>query len=264
MKGFGVLLALILSWSAGAAKAQVSTFIAATWSDDAVHLLDADLNSISSFPAGASDPNGIATDGTLIYTGHFTTNEVIAYDFSGAEQFRWSASIGNLQGMEVVGGELAIASGDAIQFHDPSTGNLIRSVPSTGGSEGLSFDGTVLWSLAGDIVALDPQNGNVVRTIANAASGCSFNGTGISVSAPGELHLGCNNGDWYRVSSGDGSVLESGNNGLDMYGLKLAAGAASVIMSTAQPVPTLGPAALCLLIVLLGVLGRSRLRGDSR
>jgi hypothetical protein len=260
-----LLAAASLLWAAGPARAQAPdpVFIASTWSDTSVHLLDAGLNSITSFSAGASNPNGIATDGTTIYTGHFSTSEVIAYDFSGTEQFRWSASIGNLQGMDLVGTELAVANAGNIQFHDAATGALVRSIPATvsGSVEGVAFDGTVLWLLGSDIAGVDPQNGNVVSTISNAASGCSFAGTGITASAPGELHLGCTNGDWYRVSSNDGSVLASGNNGLNMYGLKLAAGSPGAgVVEPTEPVPTLGPAGLGLLMLLFAGLAWASLR----
>ena len=56
---------LLLAIAAQAQAPQPPAFVAATWNDDSVHLLADDLTSQGSFPAGAADPNGIATDGTM-------------------------------------------------------------------------------------------------------------------------------------------------------------------------------------------------------
>lgn len=195
-------------------------YIAGTWNDDAVHLLDANLNDLGSFPTGAADPNGMATDGETIWSGHFTPQTVVAYDYAGHELYRWSAALSGLQGMEVVGDELAIYRSGDIEFHDPRTGALNRTIPGQSSIEGLAFDGQLLWQLGGTrIYGTNPLDGNVVVTITNAASGCSYGGTGITAPAPGALTLACNDGNWFKVSSADGGVLDSGNNGLNMYGL---------------------------------------------
>lgn len=210
-------------------------YVAATWNDDAVHLLDASLNNITSFPAGSTDPNGIATDGELIYTGHFGTQEVIAYDFFGVEQFRWSATLSGLQGMELVDGELAVYRNGLIDFFDPTDGTLIRSIPSAFSVEGLAYDGVLLWQLADDLIGIDPTDGTVISTVPNAAAGCSFDGTGITANAPGQLVLGCTDGSWYLVSSFTGGVITSGNNGLDMYGLKSLPAADLAVETISEP-----------------------------
>ncbi len=237
----------------GTAELARGEYVAGTWSDTAVHFLDNNLADTGSFPAGSTNPNGIATDGSLIYTGHFTTQEVIAYDFSGVEQFRWSASLSGLQGMELVNGELAVANGGLIEFYTPATGVFNRSIPSAGGSvEGLAFDGIVLWQLdSGAIVGISPADGSVVSSLPNAASGCTFGGTGITASAPGELTLACTNGDWFQVSSADGSVLASGNNGLDMFALKFYSLAPPPAPSVT--VPTMNEWGMILFVILSGL-----------
>ena len=195
-------------------------YVAGTWSDQAVHLLDANLNDLGSFPAGATSPNGMATDGETIWSGHYTSQTVVAYDFAGQELYRWSAALSGLQGMEWVDGELAIYQSASIEFHDPRTGALIRAIPGRSNIEGLAFDGTLLWQLDGAwIYGTNPLDGNVVVTITNAALGCPYDGTGIATDVPGVLTLACADGAWYRVSAADGSVIASGNNGLNMYGL---------------------------------------------
>lgn len=201
---------------------RIGGYVAGTWADSAIRILDQDLNVVRSFPAGSTTPNGIATDGTLIYSGHFSTQEVIAYDFTGTEMFRWSATLWGLQGMELVDGELGVARGGSIDFFEPTTGTYIRSIPSQGSStEGLAYDGVQLWQLVdASIYGVSPANGSVISIIPNAAAGCSFAGTGFTVTAPNELVLACSNGNWYRVSSLDGSVLDSGNNAENMYALK--------------------------------------------
>ena len=107
-------------------------FVTCTWSDTAVHFLDDGLGDTGSFPAGAASPNGIGTDGSTIWTAHFATQEVVAYDFTGAILLRWPATTA-LQGLELVGstGELALinAVGMTIDFYDPFTGTFLRSIP---------------------------------------------------------------------------------------------------------------------------------------
>jgi hypothetical protein len=197
-------------------------YVAADSSTGNVFFLDQSLNRIRSFPAGASNPNGIATDGRLIFTGHFVSEEVIAYNFWGEERFRWSGTLSGLQGMEMVGGELAINRSSAIDFYEPLTGNFIRSIPNISGSvEGIAYDGDYLWLLDNGLVAIDPLTGTVERSIPSAATMCSFGGTGLTTGEPGQLTLGCTDGSWYTVSTADGTILDSGNNGVSMSGLKI-------------------------------------------
>ncbi len=118
---------LFLLFPAGGAES--SEFVAPAWSDTSIHLLDENLADVGSFAAGSDSPNGIATDGTLIYTVDFATQEVVAYDLAGVESFRWSASLTNARAMEIVSGELAIAQIFSIDFFNPATGSLLDSLP---------------------------------------------------------------------------------------------------------------------------------------
>jgi hypothetical protein len=202
--------------------ALLPAYLAATWSGDAVRWLDRSMALRGSYPAGASEPNGITSNGTLAFTGHFHSQEVVARDLFGVEWFRWSGALTGLQGLELVHRALAVARSlevPVIQFHEPGTGALIRSIPSVTEVEGLAFDGRLLWQLASSLHGTNPANGAVVRTIPNAAGDCSFDGTGITAAGNGQLLLACTNGDWFWVSSADGSVIAAGNNGLDMFGL---------------------------------------------
>jgi hypothetical protein len=201
-----------------------SGYVAAIWSDNAVHILDDSMNNVSSFPAGSDRPNGIATDGEIIWTGHYsTTQEVIAYNFQGDILYRWPIEDG-LQGMDLFYSQLAISrNSGVIDFYAASTGTYIRSIPGAelGGIEALAFDGELLWQLGNFIYGTNPWTGEILKTIPNSAGNdCEAQGTGMAVSAPGQLTLACTNGNWYIVSAADGSVLDSGNNSLDMYGLK--------------------------------------------
>ncbi|HHY55949.1 MAG TPA: hypothetical protein GYA08_10985, partial [Chloroflexi bacterium] len=237
---------------ASTAPAADVRYVAGTQSDNAVHQLDANLNDLGSFPAGAADPNGMATDGATIWSGHFNPERVVAYDFAGNELYRWSAALWGLQGMELVNGELAIyRSGfsNQIEFYNPRTGALIRTIPGQGNIGGLAFDGTLLWQLDEDwIYGTNPLDGSVVVTIPNAASGCAHGGTGMAADAPGILTLACTDGRWFRVSSVDGSVIASGDNDLDMYGLAYVPPLRKVAthtlhVATRTPTPTATPTA---------------------
>jgi PEP-CTERM motif-containing protein len=206
-------------------------FYAATWSDSAIHRLDQNLNDLGSFPAGTIDPNGLTTDGSLIYSGHFTSNQVFAYDLSGTQQFNWSnPALQNVQGMALVNGEMAVVfdpgRSDGVTFLDPSSGAFIRSIPNVGGGtvEGMTYDGSLLWLLGDQLLGVDPATGSLVRSLPNAAIGTGFGGTGIALGGPNQFVLGSPEGAWFRVSSIDGSVISSGNNGLNMYDLCSATG----------------------------------------
>jgi|WetSurMetagenome_2_1015567.scaffolds.fasta_scaffold49525_2 hypothetical protein len=198
-----------------------TAYIAATWGDNSVHFLDVNMNNLGSFSTG-SNPNGIATDGTHIYVGSFYLPGVYVYDMNGAFLYQWSSGYcESLQGLEYVSGALAVSSSPDINFLSPADGSFIRSIPNQGSTvEGITYDGTYLWQLGDQIIATDPATGAFVRSVPNAALGCSYGGTGLAASGSNELTLGCDGGYWYKVSSVDGSVIASGNNGLSMYGLK--------------------------------------------
>jgi subtilisin-like proprotein convertase family protein len=202
-----------------------AAYIAGTWSDGSVHYLDSDLNDLASFSSGSTRPNGTATNGALIWTGHHTSSEVIAYDIQGNEQFRWNASLAALSGMEYIStSELAIAntqSGQQVEFYDPFAGSLLRTVPAQPSVEALAWDGRWLWQLDdSNICATDINTGNVSYKISNPALGEPNNGTGITAGRAGQLTVAAGSGNWWKIDSNTGAVLASGNNGLDMYALK--------------------------------------------
>jgi hypothetical protein len=220
-----VALGVVGGLCAARAAADGGGFVTCTWSDAAVHVLDESLTSLESFPAGATNPNGIATDGFLVWTAHFTTHEIVAYDFGGTVRFRWPATPA-LQGLELIDstGELAVVNAveTAIDFYDPFSGALLRSIPAAAfATEGIAWDGARLWQLEpSGIHATNILTGAVDFSIPNAAAGCAAGGTGIADGGPYALVLACADGSWLRVAKADGGVLDAGDNGLDMYGLK--------------------------------------------
>jgi hypothetical protein len=179
------------------------------------------MNNLSSFPAGSNLPNGVAASSSLIWSGHFTTQEIIAYNYAGVEQYRFSTpGYSNLQGLELVGSDLVIANGNQLVFFDAYSGAYVRSIPSGGSTvEGLAYDGQYIWQLGDQLLATDPANGNIVYTIPNAGINAPYGGTGLTMTLAGTLMIAGADGSWYEVSKTDGSVISSGNNGLDMYGL---------------------------------------------
>ena len=212
--------AALLICQAASASASPS-FVAVTWNDQAVHLLDSGMNDLSSFQVNNSLPNGVAASSSLIYAGNFTTQSISAYNFSGALQFSWSDSrLSNLQGLALVGNDLVVASNGNSYFFDAATGAYHRQFSNSGDTvEGLTYDGKYLWEIGDTLIARDVNTGAQVASISNAAIGCDFGGTGMAGAGSGALMLACTSGQWYKVSSADGSVLSSGNNGLNMYGL---------------------------------------------
>lgn len=217
------LLAIALLASLSNCLHAAPMYAAGNWNNDQIHLLDGNLQSISSFPLLASNPNGVAFSNGLIYSGHFTNNTITAYDLTGASQFTLTnPQWGNLQGLEFVNGELAVASvSGAIGFYSPVTGAFIRSIPNIGGTtvEGLAYDGNLLWLLGDDLLGVNPATGVLVSTLPNPAGAESFDGTSLAVGGIGQLIIGASSGNFYRVSTLNGSVLETGNNGVSMFGL---------------------------------------------
>lgn len=213
---FALTLCSLVSTSVLATPMLVSS----TWDDNSIHILDESFNSVTSFTTGGSNPNGVAANNSLIFSGHFLSKEVIAYDHAGVEQYRWSSQLlSGLQGMTVVGNELAIYSQNNINFFDMANGSFLRSFNTASSIEGIAFDGTNIWALGNSLFAYNPTTGALMDTINNAAAGLSFGGTGIASLGQGQLALAGTNGTWYTVSTTDGSVINSGNNGLNMYGL---------------------------------------------
>ncbi len=221
-----MLLASLFSVSA---VAQTAEYVAASWDDDRIHLLDADFESISDFAAGASNPNGIAFDGQYIYSGHFGSAEMIAYEEDGTEVFRWSnPEVDSLQALTYIENtnELAI-NGDTVDiaFLDPADGDVTRTLDldfSCSGLEGMASDGAGgLWLLCNQgLFLIDDTTGDQIDAVGSPTTGtCDFNGTGIAPAAGGLLALGCTNGDWFLWNPDTESVVESGNNGIQMYGL---------------------------------------------
>jgi len=197
-------------------------YVAAVWSTNSIHTLDAGMNSTGSFAAGSTLPNGVTSDGSLIWSLHFTTAEVIAYNLAGVQQFSWPAG-GGLQGLTYVSSkEMALFQGGQVDFYHPMTGAFVRTIPAAEGGtiEGLCWDGNSLWQLGTNgLYETNVNTGAIINTFPNAAGVCSFGGTGIANASATELMLACTSGDWYRVRKSDGGVNASGNNGLDMYGL---------------------------------------------
>ena len=118
--------------------------------------------------------------------------------------------------------EMALfTSGPNINFYHPLSGAFVRSFAAVAGTvEGLAWDGQYLWQLETNLIyATSIVDGSVFFTLPNAAGGAPFGGTGIANSGPNTLTLAGADGNWWTVSKTDGSVINSGNNGLAMYGL---------------------------------------------
>jgi len=251
MKSIKILIAAAAALSFANVPAHAD-YVAATWGDNRVHILDDSFNDISSFAVGQTNPNGIGTDGSTIWVGTFNDSTVRAFDYSGNLLFSWGGSgFSNLQGLDYMNGVIAIANGSQIQYRNPLTGALISTITGpniTSTIEGLDFDGTLIWAIADqNLYGLDPVTGNTISTIPNAAVGCSFSGTGNASINASQMALACSDGSWFVVNSGTGAVITSGNNGLQMFGL-----------DRVLAVPE--PGILSLLGLGLGFLGMRRAR----
>lgn len=224
----GVVFVAGLSASAYAQPAGAQ-YIAASWNNDAIVWLDSSLNFLGTFANGdfGGVPNGVAAGGGLLFGGTFSPNNTVrAYDQAGVFQFGWSLPNDfGLQAMEYVNGNIAIAHGQ-ISFYDAGTGAFQGSWadPNGGDTEAIAYDGgnNLLFTLNdGGINAYDATSGAFQYVIPNPAAGNSFGGTGLTYIGGNSLVVGTVEGDWYQVDSTNGALQNSGNNGVDMFGLKI-------------------------------------------
>ncbi|MDX2192716.1 MAG: PEP-CTERM sorting domain-containing protein [Gemmatimonadales bacterium] len=216
-----IAAALVICATVASSVHAQARYVASSWGPNRVTLLDANLNVLSSFATTGNYGNGVAANASTIWVGDFFQSRVTAYSHTGTVLYSWTApGLENVQGLALVGSNIAFASNGTTRFHDAATGVFQYSFGNSGGTvEGLTYDGSWVWELADQLVARDPVTGSIQRSIVNLADNCSFGGTGIGSTGNGHLVLGCTNGDWYRVSDLDGSLIASGNNSVEMYGL---------------------------------------------
>jgi hypothetical protein len=248
------------------AQAQLYSFIALAQYPFAVHLLDANMKVMDTLPfttSGGSGgfPNGIATDGRLIYIAVANSDQLQIMDYTGQSPTTAStvttkgaataatATAGwaitpspnyGVLGADFVNGDLALGFSGAtdcvspiVRYFDKFTGMLkttikldIRKVDDC--PEALAYDGKTLWMLGNTIDGYDLKNSTggtapLVAQLTNPAAGgvCDFQGTGMAFeAATNSLVIACILGKWFRVSIETGQVMDSGNNGLHVHGLK--------------------------------------------
>lgn len=219
-----VLLMLPAALLCPAARAESGpAYLAADRQAARVRLLDESLQVVGSFPTAAPLPAGVARDGERIYTLHPASELVIAYDHDGNELFRWSGAPADGAGMALSDPhELAIRRPGAIEVRRPLTGTLVRTLPVDPdcGSHGLAWDGRVFWVTCGASlrrVVTGPILGPI--GIDSPTQGCVEGGTALTANDLAELTVACTSGAWFKVSTADGSILESSNNFIDHFGL---------------------------------------------
>lgn len=198
-------------------------YVASDWNTDQLVFLDNNLTPTGSFSSGGSLCNGVAVGGGRIYAGFFGPNNVNVFDTSGNFLYNVGlASGGNLQGMKLWNGLLVVTNADDLLFFDPVTGALDHTLAgaSAGTIEGLATDSEGIWLLNDSTLdVIDGNTGAYIRSIPNAAGGEAFGGTALCSSGVSELTVAGASGNWWKVSKADGSVLDSGNNGVSMFGM---------------------------------------------
>lgn len=221
----GFVIALSLLFGTSLVYGQNPQFAAGNWDGDTIEVLDGDMNPFDSFPTGGTSPNGIAYGNGLIFSGHFSDDTVYAYDLDGDIQFSWSRSeLTNLQALTFFNGTLAFGpvSGE-IFLVDPSDGSDIDNIdfPSEcSGLEGMVAVDNNFWLLCNEgLILMDGDDGSLIESQSSPTSDCSFSGTAIASIDSETLMLGCSGGDWFSYDVSSESVIDSGNNGVDMYGL---------------------------------------------
>lgn len=210
----------LLAGLVGSAMA-TPTYLAASFSSNSIYFLDERMAPISSFAVQDMFPNAVGSKDSLIFAAYFTSSSVVAYNYSGVEQFRWSnPGLYRVQGIALIDDYLAAASDDTLFLFDARSGTYVAQLTLGEDTvEGLAYDGHYLWSIGTRLVARDFVTGGAVKSIPNAAFNCPMGGTGIAADTGSTLMLGCSDGRWFKVSQTDGSVITSGTNGIDMFDL---------------------------------------------
>ncbi|HWB81645.1 MAG TPA: hypothetical protein VG755_42075 [Nannocystaceae bacterium] len=187
-----------------------------------IHVLDDDMNQVSTFALSYPFPDGVASDGTMIYVGYnVDVDEIQLYDFAGGSLGSIDVGSGLVGGLELVDDELFVARQTQMDVHDAVTGAFIRTISFPPGAEfveGLGFDGELLWVLGlGTMHGIDPEDGAVQVTLESEGL-CPNSTGGVAASGPDELTIVCGTGEWWVISSIDGSVIDEGNSGIGMFG----------------------------------------------
>lgn len=253
-RALGAALGAAASAAAASSAAQTPfppAYLAVTWGDDAVHLLDGDMNPLGSFGIGGRNPNGVATDNSTIWTVTYGDRTVRGFDLAGQLQYAWSdAQLLNAQDMAYLGnGQILVFTftGGQPRFvtYDAASGAVLDNVDLTTGTssvEGIAVDTAGVWRLESAYLHLtDPATGADLRTIPNPAAGAPFEGTALANLGGGRLMVGASTGAWWEISALDGSVLDQGLNHLPMFGLARWGLADTAPFATAVPE---GPAVL--------------------
>ena len=238
----------LFAWPGDEPDGDKTVFVTGVWSDNTVHVNDKGLNNLGVLPLvdpGSPKPNALATDGSYVWSVRNSLQEMLIYNDTGVQVAWWEDPVlGIAQGMTYVPfdqapdiplvGALAIAAVDAtteIRLYDASNGTFLRSIIVLPGPniEGLAWDGQYLRALSlTEITAIDIGSdtvpGSVVPGMAipsPAWSGAAAPpaGMGLTANFDGQLTVVTSSGDWWVVHDNDGSVITSGNNGMEMYAL---------------------------------------------
>jgi len=194
-----------------------------SWNRQSVVRYSDDMNELSSFFTRDDKPNGIAIDGEIIWTGHFTTRTVSAYSRTGAFLYEWTdLSLSKLQSMQYLGNnQLLIQNGPSLQVHNARTGQRLRTMSAVSDStEGIALDASYVWQIVNlNIFLTRLSDGSVIKSLPNPMAYKPFQGTGIMNFDGSHLLTIASDGSWARIQKNDGRVMASGNSGADLYDL---------------------------------------------
>ncbi|MHB1319824.1 MAG: NHL repeat-containing protein [Anaerolineae bacterium] len=196
-------------------------YVAGTTADKRAHLLDRNLFDMGSFALERSSPIGLATDGQLIYCAQQYATTIIAYDYNGVEQYRWSSGYYPTDAIEWLPGSLALSRSlpaPETVFLVPETGQWQRTFPGVRSLTALAWDGRLLWHLGDQLYGKDPNTGTAVLTRALPITDCGGL-TALTYGGPGQLIAGCGTGRWVRFRPGTADPVAYSGNGLNLFAL---------------------------------------------
>lgn len=219
------ITALMLTAGIAAAQPAGAMFVSAGLTSRTANFLDSSLNVISTFDTGGSF-DGIAVGGGNIFVADFSAGGWHTYDLDGNFISTIATSDGFTfeQGLTYINGMLMTGGGPDLKLYQ-TDGTFVSTVVVGAGStvEGVTFDGNnTVYALADTIDVYDFTTGALLNSFANPAINESFGGTALTY-LNGDLIVGGQSGNWWRVDASNGAIQDSGTGNTDLFGLAVVA-----------------------------------------
>ncbi len=190
--------------------------------------MGSELTVRTTYEAPGPGPAGLTWDGTLLWNADFRSGGIFGWDPATGSPVHSLRCPGNLSGLAWDGQSLwqSLYDEAMVRRINPETNDFDQTLILTeyGWLSGVAWDGSRLWVLAqqtGQLLALDPENGQVVRQIETPVAGGDMDfhdgHLWLSVAAPMQFDPTVEQFDWLsaspayallKIDPSDGRVVE--------------------------------------------------------